>query len=152
MKNTTIRIQQMEQKIMPFAKLKQVNTPPTGWVKAIRTALDMTMQQLANQLNKSSQSVNDIERREKDGSITIKALREAANGLDMDLVYGLVPRDGSLENLIDRKARELATEIVMRVNNTMVLENQENSKHRIKKAIEERTIALKYEMPKVLWD
>ena len=137
---------------MPFAKLKQISTPPTGWVKAIRTALDMTMQQLANQLNKSTQSVNDIERREKDGSITIKALREAANGLDMDLVYGLVPRDGSLENLIDRKARALATEIIMRVNNTMILENQENSKQRIKKAIEERTMALKYEMPKVLWD
>jgi len=35
----------------------------------------------------------------------VKSLRETANALDMQLVYGLVPKDGSLDALIDRKAR-----------------------------------------------
>ena len=93
-----------------------------------------------------------MENREKDGSISIKVLREAARALDMQLVYGFVPNDGSLEALIDRKAEELATQIVMRTNNSMKLEDQENSKQRIEKAIHERVFAIKTEMPKTLWD
>jgi predicted metal-dependent RNase len=70
----------------------------------------------------------------------------------MQLVYGFVPNDGSLELLIERKAKELATQIVMRTNNTMKLEDQENTKQRIEKAIQERTNIIKTEMPKTLWD
>jgi hypothetical protein len=70
----------------------------------------------------------------------------------MELVYGFVPKDGSLDALIERKAKELATEIVMRTSNSMKLEDQEISYGRIQKAIEERTISLKNEMPKILWD
>jgi predicted DNA-binding mobile mystery protein A len=110
------------------------------------------MLQLGNRLSITKQSVQDMERREKDGSITIKALREAARALDMQLIYGFVPNDGSLELLIERKAKELATLIVMRTNNTMKLEDQENTKQRIEKAIQERTITIKDEMPKTLWD
>jgi hypothetical protein len=81
-----------------------------------------------------------------------KALKEAAKAMDMQLVYGFVPNDGSLELLIERKAKELATQIVMRTNNTMKLEDQENTKQRIEKAIQERTTIIKTEMPKTLWD
>lgn len=57
-----------------------------------------------------------------------------------------------MEALIDRKAEELAKEIVRRTSNTMKLEDQENSRQRIEKAIAERTMAIKSEMPKALWD
>jgi hypothetical protein len=70
----------------------------------------------------------------------------------MHLVYGFVPKDGSLDALIDRKARELATQIVLRTSQTMKLEDQENTPERIKKAIEERANAIKAEMPKMLWN
>jgi predicted DNA-binding mobile mystery protein A len=100
----------------------------------------------------TKQSVREIEQREKDGSITIKSLREAAKALDMQLVYGFVPVDGSLDALIDRKARELAMQIVLRTSNSMKLEDQENSKQRIEKAIEERAALIKHDMPKALWD
>ena len=93
-----------------------------------------------------------MEQREKDGSISLKSLRETARALDMELVYGFVPKDGSLDALIDRKARELARQIVSRTSNTMNLEDQGNSDARLSKAIEERTAMLKYEMPKLLWD
>jgi hypothetical protein len=75
-----------------------------------------------------------------------------ANALDMQLVYGFVPKDGSLDALVDRKAREMANQIVMRTSNTMKLEDQENSPERIEKAIEERAAVIKSEMPKTLWD
>lgn len=82
----------------------------------------------------------------------IKSLRNAARALDMELVYGFVPKDGSLDALIEKKARKLASQIVSRSSHTMKLEDQENSEKRIQKAIEERTALLTYEIPKVLWD
>ena len=127
----SLQIQQLNRKMLAFASLQKVATPPTGWIKAIRNAIGMSMLQLGKRLSITKQSVQDIERREKDGSISIKALREAARALDMHLVYGFVPFDGSLEELIDRKAKELATKIV------------EPSSYRMK---------LEHELPKILWD
>jgi len=138
--------------MLAFVSLQKIAAPPTGWIKAIRTSIGMSMLQLGKKLSITKQSVQDIERREKDGSVTIKALREAAKALDMQLVYGFVPSDGSLEALIDRKAKNLAEQIVLRTSNSMKLEDQENSKLRIEKAIQERTIAIRSEMPKSLWD
>ncbi len=148
----SLQLQQLNRKMQGFAKLKEVAIPPTGWIKAIRTALGMSMQQLGNRLNVSKQGVMDMEKREKDGSITIKSLREIARAMDMQLVYGFVPNDGSLDALIEKRATELAIQIVMRTANTMKLEDQANSKKRIEAAIKERAAAIKNEKPKILWD
>lgn len=110
------------------------------------------MQQLGNKLGISKQGVLDLERREKDGSITIKSLKEVARALDMQLVYGFIPNDGSLDSLIEKRAIELATKIVLRTATTMELEDQANSKERIEKAIRERANEIKKEIPKILWD
>jgi predicted DNA-binding mobile mystery protein A len=147
-----LQLQQLNSKMLAFARLEKLAPPPTGWIKAVRTSLGMSLQQLSNRLSITKQSMQEIEEREKDGSITIRSLREAAKALDMHLVYGFVPMDGSLDELINRKARELAEQIVLRTSNSMKLEEQENSKERIEKAIEERAAVLKNQMPKSLWD
>jgi len=148
----SLQLQQLNSKMLGFASLKLVAIPPTGWIKAIRTAIGMSMQQLGNKLNVSKQGILDIEKREKDGSITIKSLKEIARALDMQLVYGFVPIDGSLDALIEKRATDLATKIVLRTSNTMKLEDQGNTKKRIEKAIKERAEEIKNEMPKFLWD
>ena len=148
----TLQLQQLNNKMLSFVSLKQVAMPPTGWIKAIRNAIGMSMQQLGNKLKVSKQGVMDIEKREKEGSITIKSLREIARVMDMQLVYGFVPNDGSLDALIEKRATELAKQIVMRTANTMNLENQANSKERIDTAIKERAADIKNEMPKILWN
>ncbi|TAN21601.1 MAG: mobile mystery protein A [Chitinophagaceae bacterium] len=152
MRKKSLQIQQLDDKIRIFASLQKVVPPPTGWLEAVRTAIGMSMQQMGNRLSITRQGVQDMEKREKDGSITLKSLRDAARALDMQLLYGFVPNDGSLEALIERKAKELATQIVLRTSNTMKLEDQENSKKRIRKAIEERAAIIKNDMPKILWD
>ena len=152
MVNKSLPLQQLGNKMQVFATLKKVSTPPIGWIKAIRTAIGMSMQQLGNKLNISKQGVFDIEKREKDGSITIKSLREIARAMDMQLVYGFVPNDGSLDRMIERRATEVATQIVIRTAITMKLEDQANSKKRIDMAIKERAAIIKNELPKILWD
>ena len=152
MRDKSLQIQQLNSKMLGFSSLQKVATPPSGWINAIRTALGISLLQLGNKLSITKQSIQHMERREKDGSITLRTLREAATALDMKLVYGFVPKDGSLEELINRKANALARKIVLRTSNSMKLEDQENSQLRIEKAIEERTVAIKNEMPKALWD
>ncbi len=152
MSRKSLQLQQLNHKMLVFTSLKEVALPPTGWIKAIRTSLGMSMQQLGNKLSITKQGVQDMEKREKDGSITIKSLKELGRVLDMQLVYGFVPNDGSLDALIEKKATELASAIVLRAANTMKLEEQGNSMERLRNAIKERSAVLKNEMPKILWD
>jgi len=148
----SLQRQQLNNKMLDFASLKQVAIPPIGWIKAIRTALGISQQQLGTKLSVTKQGILDMEKREQEGSITIKALKEIGRAMDMQLVYGFVPNDGSLDALIERRAHELATKIVLRTSNTMKLENQGISKKRIENAIKERTEEIKNDMPKILWD
>ncbi len=152
MNKNKLQIEQLESRIKLFSATRELPNPPTGWVKAIRTSLGMSLQQLANKLSITKQSVQEIETREKNGAITLNSLRETARALEMELVYGFVPKDGSLDAYIEAKAYELAEKIVSRTSQTMKLEDQEIAYKRIKKAIEERTLLIKEEMPKSLWD
>jgi predicted DNA-binding mobile mystery protein A len=152
MSGKKLQLDQLNAKMQGFNDLKNVQVPAGGWIKTIRIAIGMSLIQLGKRLEITKQSAKEIETRESDGSLTLKALREVANAMDMQLVYGFVPNDGSLEALIERKAKEVATKIVMRTSASMKLEDQENTERRIKKAIEERTDELKKEMSKILWD
>jgi predicted DNA-binding mobile mystery protein A len=152
MPKKSLELQQLNDKIQAFATLQKIAAPPTGWIKAVRLALGMSLEQLGRKLSITRQSTRALEEREKDGSITLRSLREAAGALDMRLIYGIIPKDDSLDALIERKAKELATKIVLRTSNTMKLEDQKTSPERIKKAIEERTMEIKNEMPGTLWD
>ena len=154
MKNTKqqLVLDQTDKKLVLFQHLQTVVIPPKGWVYTVRTALKMSLRQLGNRMNFSAQNIKQIEEREVNGTISINSLREVANAMDMQLVYGFVSKHQSLEQMIEKRAKELATEIVMRTNNTMTLEDQQNSAERIEKAIAQKTTEIKSEMPKYLWD
>lgn len=96
--------------------------------------------------------MRDLEKREQQRTISLKTLRDAAAALDMTLVYDFIPKDGSLEKKIERKAYEKAQRIVSRTSTTMKLEDQGNLKERIKQAVIELAEEIKREMPKNLWD
>ena len=63
-----------------------------------------------------------------------------------------MPKDGSLEAMIEQKAREQAIKIIKRTSVPMKLEDQENSQSRLEEALAELTNDIKREMPKSLWD
>jgi len=145
-------LQQTDKKLEAFKDLKATVVPTKGWINTFRTALKMSLRQLGSRLNIAPKSKKEIEEREANGTITLNSLRDAANALDMHLVYGFVSKHESLEQMIEKRAKDLALEIVMRTNNTMTLEDQQNSKERIEKAIAQKTNEIKIEMPKYLWD
>jgi hypothetical protein len=72
--------------------------------------------------------------------------------MNMKLVYALVPLDGSLEIMIEKRAREIAEQIVSRTAHSMKLEDQAVSYKRIDKSVKEMAAEIKNEMPRYLWD
>jgi len=70
----------------------------------------------------------------------------------MQLVYALVPKHNSIDELVNSKANELAKKIVLRTGHNMKLENQGISNNKINEAIEELAQEIKREMKKSLWD
>jgi len=147
-----LMIEQLDIKLQVFIPLLKTPPPENGWINAIRTSLKMSLRQLGDRLNISNNSAKSIEKREKEGAITLRSLEEAGRSLNMKLVYGFVPMDGSLEKTIENKAKELALKIIKTTSNTMALEDQENTNERLKKAVEDKTKQLVYEMPRHLWD
>ncbi len=145
-------IEQIDRRIGEMKLLSELSPPSSGWIHTIRKALKMSLRQLGQRLEISAQSVKEMEQREMDGRITLKSLNEVANALEMRVVYAVVPKNESLEKMIEKKALEIAREIVLRTSNTMLLEDQENSKERIERAIQEKAKIIIDTMPKYLWE
>jgi predicted DNA-binding mobile mystery protein A len=83
----------------------------------------MSSQQLARRASLVSQSIDDWEEKEANGSIQLKTLRRAANALDCTLVYALIPKT-SLEGMVQSRAQKIAKRQLRRVAHTMRLEDQ----------------------------
>lgn len=145
-------LEQLDKKIIKLNELVDITIPPNGWISSIRTGIRMSLRQLAERLNIKAQSVKEIEEREQSGSVSINVMRQAGEALNMKLVYGFIPQSGTLEKMIEDRAKELAKEIVLRTSNTMQLEDQENTEERIEKAIQEKTEEIIQKMPRYLWD
>ena len=102
-----------------------VDTPPPhrGWIRAIRDALGMSSAELAARMKVGQSTVADIERSEAHATIKIDTLRRAADALDCDLVYSLVPRT-TLEEAVRKQARRKAAQHLAGVAHHMRLEDQ----------------------------
>lgn len=145
-------IEQLDRKFLTLKSLNQFSSPERGWIFNIRTALKMSLRQLGKRLGISAQSVKEIEQREAEGSLTLRSLSDVAKALDMKLVYAIIPKEETLERMIEKRADKIAREIVLRTSNTMSLEDQKVSDTRIKKAIEEKADEIINKMPRYLWD
>ncbi|MGB5942463.1 MAG: mobile mystery protein A [Leeuwenhoekiella sp.] len=152
MRNNKLLVDQLDLKLLPFSKTSSIKVPERGWIHTIRTALNMTMAQLGNKLNITRQGVKRLEDSEAEGGVTLSSLKNVAQALDLQLVYALVPKNGTIDELIQTRAEKLATKIVLRTNQNMKLEDQGIGDDKITKSIKNLAEEIKREMRKSLWD
>lgn len=145
-------IKQLDNKMKKLQFAKDNASISTGWIRTIRTALGIPRRSIAKKIGISEPSLSGIEEREIEGNITLKTLRKTAEAMDLILVYGFVPKDGSLKGYIKKKAYAAAKKIVLRTAHTMSLEDQAISNRRITAAIKEKTLELESTLPSFLWD
>jgi predicted DNA-binding mobile mystery protein A len=110
--------------------------PAAGWISALRESLGMTTIALARRLRIAQQSVVKLQNSERAGTITLASLRRAAEALDADLVYAIVPRK-KLRDTISARAREIAQERIAPVAHSLRLEAQGLSEKQLGDQIEE---------------
>lgn len=66
--------------------------PARGWLRAVREAIGMPQHRVAEKASVTRQSYAQLEVSEEKGSISISSLRRAAEAMDCDLAYFVVPR------------------------------------------------------------
>ena len=117
------KVLRLEQLTDTLKGVRVPHRPPTGWIRAIRTTLGMTTRQLAERLGVGQSTALALEKSEADDRITLHSLRRAAEALDCELHYVLVPRR-PLTETVEQRAKEAASQTVGSVLHTMRLEDQ----------------------------
>ncbi len=104
--------------------------PQEGWIRTVRKALGMSGSQLARRLGRTRAAVSNIERAELSGSVSIKNMQQMAEVMNCRFVYAIIP-EVSIEDLIQKRAKEKAMTIVAETNSHMALESQTLDKEAI---------------------
>jgi predicted DNA-binding mobile mystery protein A len=126
MKNQWLTIRQLDNQLKEWQAVgKKYGKPRAGWIKTLRVALSMSAEQFAERLGLTRGRINQLENAEIHNSVTLRTLKDAANALGCELIYAIVPKGSStLEEIIKKRAEEIAKERVARVAHSMSLEEQ----------------------------
>ncbi len=124
--------------------------PPSGWIKAIREALGMPAAHLAKRLGLVPSTVLRLETSEADDTISLGSLRRAAEALDCELQYALVPRQ-SIAQTMKSQANKVARERMAAVVHTMALEAQATSNETVDTQVKELAESLIKGSRRELW-
>jgi predicted DNA-binding mobile mystery protein A len=119
-----LRLQQLQRVLTPFLAAQSTPRPSKGWIRAMREATGITVREMAKRLHKAPSVAARLEGSEAEYRITLGKLREAADALGCQLVYALVPKNGSTHELAQEHSRKQAAENVRAVEQSMALEDQ----------------------------
>ena len=124
--------------------------PREGWIKSIRKALGMPASALAARLGVSSGTLTNLERAERQETVSFRSLRAAARALDCELVYALVPRT-TLDEVLRQQALRVVDAHVRKATRTMSLEDQSVSEGETKRQREAVAAQLVLSLDRRLW-
>jgi predicted DNA-binding mobile mystery protein A len=125
MPKTNVPRTRLDGRLSPLRKLRaHMAVPRGGWSKAIRTALGMTLEDLAARLGITRSALSRMETSEQNETIQIDTLRRVAEAMNCDLVYALVPRQ-PLQEMVDQQRARAAKELDAKTRTHMRLEGQE---------------------------
>jgi len=113
----------LDARFVTLREFQQAATvPKSGWIRAIRQALGMTAADLGARMGSEESTVLRMELNE--ARIQLGTLQRAADALECDMVYALVPRR-PLEQMVDDQAKRLAIHLLDQVSHSMLLEDQQ---------------------------
>ena len=149
--NKVLIRKQLDQRLQLFGALRETPPPARGWIRAIRDALGMKGDQLARRIGVQKQRIVALEKGEVAGSVTINSMKKAAEAMDCVFVYALVPQD-SLEEIVERRARNYAEHIHKSLLHSMALERQGLTVDESGHGIQANTEKFIRETPRDLWE
>lgn len=150
LKSAHIRTQ-LNQAFPAWNALRLAGRPMGGWIRSIREALGMSGRQLAERMGVHAPRITEMEKAEATGQITVSTLKRAAEAMDCEFVYALVPKIG-LDETLRHQASKAARAELDPVSHTMRLESQgltvEEENLQLSRLVEEWMKS----PPRSLWD
>lgn len=147
-KEQKIISKQVSRRLEEMRPMKSQIKGITSWIEYVRLGLGMSLTQLAARVGVGQSSLSGSIKLEKEGRITIKKLKEIAEAMDCDLVYGFVPRK-KIEDIMREQAMKKTIDLMEQADSHMSLEDQKvtlDKNERMKDLVEERIYS------KYLWD
>lgn len=119
-----IRLQALQTVADDAAGVRKHEPPSLGWLRAVREGLGLSLRAVAAKLGVTAQALQQIERNEVRGAVTLKNLDRVASTLGCRVVYVLVPQ-GEGQSFADlAAATSRDTRIVADAEHSMNLEAQ----------------------------
>ena len=119
-----LRLKQLGRSLAAFKKAQGTPRPKRGWLRAIREATGLSLTKVGKAIGATRSHVQALEKSEADERITLRSLKKVAAAMSCELVYAIVPKSGTLEGLVEKRAYLAAATRVRAVEHTMALEDQ----------------------------
>jgi predicted DNA-binding mobile mystery protein A len=119
-----LRVHQLMEIMALFPSGGVVVRPKSGWLKAIRQSLGLSLEFVGHRANTKKAGLRFLEQSEAQDRITIGSLKRVANAMECELVYAIVPKTGTLDELAQKCLSTTESAIERAVLHTMTLENQ----------------------------
>ncbi len=132
-------------------QLRPVQQPKEGWLPTVRNALGMSAAQLARRLGMTRAHIWKTEKAELSGGVTLKTIKNLAEGMGCRFIYAIVP-ENTVEDILVQRARKKAERIVEATNKHMALEDQMLSGKTIAHEIERLQKDMLDNMPSDFWN
>lgn len=141
----------LDRTLRAFKDAAAVPLPAQGWLKAIRNALAMSVDQLAARVGMTPAALAELEEAEASGHAPLRDVVRVAAALDCKLVYGLVPQ-GTLKDLIEQQVRKIAQKRVGYMEELMRQHGHSLDAKEIGHHVEEFSRIILTHIPGSLWD
>ena len=98
----------LDMETQQYQAARRVQRPLEGWLRKVRKTMGYMASDMAEDLEISPSMVFQLERSERNETITLKRLKEVAWSMECQLVYCIVPRVGKFEEQLLEFAKRLA--------------------------------------------
>ncbi|WP_218110383.1 helix-turn-helix domain-containing protein [Oligoflexus tunisiensis] len=119
----SLSIEQAERRFKALRRTLPHMKVKGGWIAYVRHTIGMTFANLAKAADLSIPTVQQMEKREAKGQVTLQTLEKIAQAMNCELIYAFVPKQ-PINEYLKEKAQEKATRLIKQADVHMQLEDQ----------------------------
>ena len=123
-----------------------IEVPSKGWIAAMRGALGMSAEYVAQRKGVSRNAVYQAERSEKDGAVSLKQMEQLAAAMGGTFVYAIIP-DNRIDEMKYRQAKLKAIQQLKEIEAALNWPADERQDW-----IDDKAAELIHDMPSHFWE
>jgi predicted DNA-binding mobile mystery protein A len=89
-------LRELDEAVLAFRVARRGSTRVDGWLRTVRRAVGIPVKELTQRLGVCRAEIFRLEGSERAGTLGLEKLKGAAEALGCELVYGLMPKEGTL--------------------------------------------------------